>query len=193
MPATTPTRRPGAKNCLPVPNSLQWLPSCHVDPTIWRNIYRACEELAPTHPEFAEVRFAPHDFRRLFATELVNNGLPIHIGAALLGHLDIRTTRGSVAVFSEDVITQYQLFLARRRAQRPPEEYREPTTAEWNDFNEHFDKRRVELGSCGRPYGTPCQHEHACFSELTGHAHPGVARTHSSAELSAFVELSDLP
>jgi hypothetical protein len=27
----------------------------------------------------------------------------------------------------------------------------------------HFDKRRVELGSCGRPYGTPCQHEHACI------------------------------
>ncbi|MFE7112044.1 hypothetical protein ACFU98_31090 [Streptomyces sp. NPDC057575] len=32
--------------------------------------------------------------------------------------------------------------------------------------NEHFDKRRVELGSCGRPYGTPCPHEHVPFSEL---------------------------
>ncbi|MET7544001.1 tyrosine-type recombinase/integrase [Streptomyces sp. NPDC005349] len=44
--------------------------------------------LLPTHPEFAEIRFAPHDLRRLFATDLVNNGLPIHVGAALLGHLD---------------------------------------------------------------------------------------------------------
>jgi hypothetical protein len=26
----------------------------------------------------------------------------------------------------------------------------------------NFDKRKVELGTCGRPYGTPCQHEHAC-------------------------------
>jgi hypothetical protein len=26
----------------------------------------------------------------------VNNGLPIHIGAALLGHLDVQTTRGYV-------------------------------------------------------------------------------------------------
>ncbi|WP_143660147.1 tyrosine-type recombinase/integrase, partial [Streptomyces sp. WZ.A104] len=107
--------------------------------------------------------FAPHDFRRLFATELVNNGLPIHIGAALLGHLDIRTTRGYVAVFDEDVISHYQQFLARRRSARPQEEYRKPTTEEWNDFQEHFDKRRVELGSCGRPYGTPCAHEHACI------------------------------
>lgn len=33
----------------------------------------------------------------------------------------------------------------------------------WSDFQEHFDKRKVELGSCGRPYGTPCAHEHACI------------------------------
>ena len=32
-----------------------------------------------------------------------------------------------------------------------------------NEFEEHFDKRKVELGSCARPYGTPCQHEHACI------------------------------
>jgi hypothetical protein len=42
-------------------------------------------------------------------------------------------------------------------------EYRQPTDDEWAEFQEHFDKRRVELGSCGRPYGTPCAHEHACI------------------------------
>ncbi|WP_407656178.1 hypothetical protein [Lentzea waywayandensis] len=42
-------------------------------------------------------------------------------------------------------------------------EYREATSEEWTEFDEHFDKRKVELGSCGRPYGTPCQHEHACI------------------------------
>jgi hypothetical protein len=26
-----------------------------------------------------------------------------------------------------------------------------------------LDSRKVELGTCGRPYGTPCQHEHACI------------------------------
>jgi integrase len=30
------------------------------------------------------VHFTPHDFRRLFATDAVNNGLPLHIAAALL-------------------------------------------------------------------------------------------------------------
>jgi site-specific recombinase XerD len=131
--------------------------------TVRQLVLRAARSLVPTHPEFAEIRFAPHDFRRLFATELVNNGLPIHIGAALLGHLDVQTTRGYVAVFEEDIVAHYQQFLDRRRARRPEGEYRAPTAAEWSDFQDHFDKRRVELGSCGRPYGTPCAHEHACL------------------------------
>ncbi|MDT5242827.1 MAG: hypothetical protein QOD36_203 [Mycobacterium sp.] len=93
----------------------------------------------------------------------MNNGLPIHIGAALLGHLNLQTTRGYVAVFNEDVIRHYQEFLGRRRGTRPEDEYRDTTEQEWREFEEHFDKRKVELGGCARPYGTPCHHEHACL------------------------------
>ncbi|WP_235990360.1 tyrosine-type recombinase/integrase [Streptomyces ureilyticus] len=107
------------------------------------------------------MKFTPHDFRRIFATELVNSGLPIHIGAALLGHLNIQTTRGYVAVFDEDVVRHYQEHLHHRRQIRPESEYRDTTVQEWGEFEEHFDRRKVELGSCGRPYGTPCRHEHA--------------------------------
>ncbi|MFJ8159217.1 hypothetical protein [Streptomyces sp. NPDC094468] len=57
----------------------------------------------------------------------------------------------------------YRGFLDRRRAERPQEEYREPTAAEWRDFQEHFELRKVSLGTCRRPYGTPCKHEHACI------------------------------
>ncbi|CAM5681453.1 hypothetical protein SGLAM104S_06254 [Streptomyces glaucescens] len=39
---------------------------------------------------------------------------------------------------------------------------------EGSELYEHFDKHRVELGFCGRPYGTPCQHEHVCLSEVAG-------------------------
>ncbi|MEV0492207.1 hypothetical protein [Streptomyces atratus] len=49
---------------------------------------------------------------------MVNSGLPIHIGAALLGHLSIQTTRGYVAVFDERVIRHYQAHLHQRRAVR---------------------------------------------------------------------------
>ena len=106
--------------------------------------------------------FTPNDFRRIFATEAVNNGLPIHIGAALLGHSNLQTTRGYVAVFDEDVVRHYQAYLAARRGLRPQEEYRAVTDTEWGEFEKHFDTRKVELGACARPYRTPCAHEHAC-------------------------------
>jgi site-specific recombinase XerD len=108
------------------------------------------------------LRFTPHDFRRVFSTETVNSGLPIHIAARLLGHLDLNTTQGYVAVYPAEVIRHYRQFIDQRRAERPSEEYREPTDAEWAEFRDHFSLRKVALGTCDRPYGTPCQHEHAC-------------------------------
>ncbi|MGW1917014.1 hypothetical protein ACWCQS_41655 [Streptomyces sp. NPDC002076] len=65
-------------------------------------------------------------------------------------------------MFDEDVIRHYQKHPEHRRQVRPAGEYRETTPDEWTEFEEHFDRRKVELGSCGRPYGTPCQLEHAC-------------------------------
>ncbi|WIX85786.1 site-specific integrase [Amycolatopsis sp. DG1A-15b] len=105
----------------------------------------------------------PHDFRRLFTTDAVNNGLPIHIAAELLGHRNLDTTMGYTAVYPQEVIDRYQQFVERRRALRPTEEYRPPTAAELSEFAAHFGQRRIEMGSCVRPYGTPCAHEHACL------------------------------
>lgn len=106
---------------------------------------------------------APHDFRRLFTTDAVNNGLPVHIAAELLGHKNLDTTMGYAAVYPQEVIDRYQQFVERRRALRPTEEYRAPTAAELTEFANHFGQRRIEMGSCVRPYGTPCAHEHACL------------------------------
>jgi hypothetical protein len=118
-------------------------------------LFRLCVGLADEHPQLASIRFTPHDFRRLFATDLANHGLPIHIGAALLGHLNLQTFHGYVAVFPEDVIHHYQAHLANRRTGRPTSEYRPVTDAEWAEFEEHFNKRKVELGQCGRPTRRP--------------------------------------
>ena len=102
------------------------------------------------------IRFTPHDLRRIFATETVNSGLPIHIAQKLLGHLDLNTTQGYVAVYPDAVIRHYREFVANRRWSRPSGEYREPSDAEWAEFEQHFTLRKVALGNCHRPYGTPC-------------------------------------
>ena len=113
------------------------------------------------------VTFTPHDFRRIFTTDAVLNGMPPHIAQLILGHKDINTTMGYKAVYPEEAINGHRAFIARRRELRPSEEYRTPNDEEWEEFLGHFERRRVALGDCGRAYGTSCIHEHSCFSELT--------------------------
>jgi Phage integrase family len=106
--------------------------------------------------------YTPHDFRRMFITDAVTGGLPVHIAAKILSHHNLNTMQAYLAVFQEELIRSYRAFLDTRRAVRPAAEYREPTEEEWEEFQNHFELRKVELGTCGRPYGTPCAHEHAC-------------------------------
>jgi len=54
------------------------------------------------------VAFTAHDFRRVFATEADSDGLPIHIAAKLLGHLDLNTTQAYVAIYPDDVVHRCQ-------------------------------------------------------------------------------------
>ena len=107
--------------------------------------------------------FTPHDFRRIFTTEAVLNGMPPHIAQLILGHKDINTTMGYKAVYPEEAINGHRAFIARRRELRPSEEYRAPTDAEWEEFLGHFERRKLALGDCGRAYGTSCIHEHSCL------------------------------
>ncbi len=107
--------------------------------------------------------FTPHDFRRLFITEAVLNGMPPHIAQLVAGHADIRATMGYKAVYPEEVINAHRAFIARRRATRPGEEYRVPADEEWEQFLGHFERRKVALGDCGRAYGASCVHEHSCI------------------------------
>ncbi|MBE7326038.1 site-specific integrase, partial [Nocardioides sp. Y6] len=116
-----------------------------------------------TNSDGTPAKFSPHDFRRIFATEAVASGLPVHITAKILGHDSIATTQTYVAVYDRDVIEHHRAYIARRRALRPSQEYREPTDSEWDEFLGHFAQRKLELGTCGRAYGTGCQHEHACI------------------------------
>ena len=108
------------------------------------------------------LHFTPHDFRRMFITDAILNGLPPHIAQVIAGHRDINVTLGYKAVYPEETITAHLAFLARRRALRPTDEYRVPTDDEWENFLGHFERRKVSIGTCARAFSTPCIHEHAC-------------------------------
>ena len=108
------------------------------------------------------LHYTAHDFRRMFITDAILNGLPPHIAQVIAGHRSINVTMGYNAVYPEEAIQAHLAFLARRRALRPTEEYRTPTDEEWQEFLGHFERRKVSIGTCARAFGTPCIHEHAC-------------------------------
>ncbi|HET9566410.1 MAG TPA: site-specific integrase [Mycobacterium sp.] len=110
----------------------------------------------------APLTFHPHDFRRIFVTDAIMNGLPPHIAQVICGHKTIGTTMAYKAVYPAETIEAHRAFIARRRAVRPGEEYRTPTDEEWDAFLAHFEKRKVSVGTCARAFSTPCIHEHAC-------------------------------
>ena len=123
------------------------------------------------------VRFTPHDFRRMFITDAVMNGLPPHIAQVIAGHHDLNVTMGYKAVYPDEALQAHLAFLARRRALRPSEEYRSPTDEEWQAFFGHFERRKVSVGTCGRAFETPCIHEHACVRCALLWPDPSPART----------------
>ena len=108
------------------------------------------------------LRYTPHDFRRIFITDVIRNGLPPHIAQVIAGHQDLNVTMGYKAVYPDEAIQAHLAFLGRRRALRPAGEYRAPTDEEWQQFLGHFERRKVSIGTCARAFGTPCVHEHAC-------------------------------
>jgi hypothetical protein len=107
--------------------------------------------------------FTPHDFRRPVHHRDGRIRPPATHRRRPPRHIELETTRGYAAVFPDEVIRRHQEFIARRRAQRDSAEYRDVAPDEWAEFEKHFQLRRVELGDCFRPYGTPCVHEHACI------------------------------
>lgn len=126
------------------------------------SLIRALKTASLTDVSSQPLTFTPHDFRRLFITDAIRTGLPPHIAAAICGHQLLDTTMGYAAIYADDVIAHHRAFIARRRAERPSQEYRDLTPEEWQEFLGHFELRKVALGICTRDHGTPCVHEHAC-------------------------------
>lgn len=127
---------------------------------------RLCALLAETHPAMHERHFAPHDFRRLFATDVVNHGLPIHI-APRFSVTSTSRPPTATSPFSTKTSSGTTRGTSPIAAPCDPSANtsRSPDT-ERTEFEAHFDKRKVELGQCGRPYATPCTHDTPACARL---------------------------
>jgi hypothetical protein len=151
----------------PMPLLFQWRTGGQNRPISETMIRRALDETLDfaglTDNTGRPLDYQPHDFRRIFITDAIMNGLPPHIAQIIAGHDDISTTMRYKAIYPMEAIEAHRAFIARRRSTRPGEEYRTPTNEEWDEFLGHFERRKLSIGTCGRAFGTPCIHEHACI------------------------------
>ena len=74
------------------------------------------------------IHLTPHDFRRIFSTTAVQDGLPLHIASKILGHRHLTSTEPYVAVFQDDLIRTYRTFVDNRRTGRPRRSTANPPT-----------------------------------------------------------------
>lgn len=136
-----------------------------------------------TRADGSPLTFRPHDLRRIFATDAQSSGVPIHVIASILGHESIETTAIYAAVYSSDIIDAHTNFIAKRRAKTNSADQREITEEEWKEFQRHFVERKLSLGTCGRSWGSSCEHEHACVRCALLRPDP--------ASLHRFIEIRD--
>lgn len=72
----------------------------------------AIESIVRSLGKIADVENAhPHRFRRTLATNMINNGAPIQIVQAILGHEDIRTTQVYYTVCQENIKRSYGMYM----------------------------------------------------------------------------------
>jgi integrase len=72
------------------------------DETVRTMLHQALTDTGLSDATDAPLRYTPHDFRRLFITDAILNGLPPHIAQVIAGHQDINVTLGYKAVYPEE-------------------------------------------------------------------------------------------
>ena len=97
--------------------------------------------------------FTPHDFRRIFITEAIMNGMPPHIAQLVAGHADINATMGYKAVYPEEAINAHRAFIARRRALRPARNTAPPPTRNGRSSSATSSAARSPSATAAAPTG----------------------------------------
>jgi integrase len=117
------------------------------------------------------LRLRPHDCRRVFASEHLNNNTPPHVIQALLGHATIDTVMVYAKLYPSELIEGY------RRALRGayvtahgPDALRNPTLEEWSAFSASCSMRDMGTHLCALPAGEHCPKGLVCLGCV--HAQP---------------------
>jgi hypothetical protein len=118
----------------------------------------------------------PHDCRRVFASEHLNNNTPVHVIQALLGHATINTVMVYAKLYPRNLVEEY------RKAVRGLyntfygiDSLKNPTSDEWATFERSCSMRDMGTHLCALPTGEHCPRGLVCLG--CAHAQPKKSST----------------
>lgn len=113
----------------------------------------------------------PHDCRRVFASEHLNNNTPVHVIQALLGHASLDTVMIYAKLYPNQLIEEYRKTMrGLYNAFYGAEALKNPTAAEWAAFAASCNLRDMGTHLCALPTGEHCPRGLVCLG--CGHAQP---------------------
>ena len=117
------------------------------------------------------LRLRPHDCRRLFASELLNNNVPVPVIGALLGHASLDTVMVYAKLYPATMIEEYRKAVRATYSDfHGPDSLRAPTADEWQQFSASCNLRDMGTHLCALPTGDHCSRGLVCLG--CSHAQP---------------------
>jgi len=112
----------------------------------------------------SELVLRPHDCRRAFASEHLNNNTPIHVIQALLGHASPDTVMVYAKLYPATLIDEYRKTVRAAYADfHGPDSLRAPDAAEWREFARSVELRDMGTHLCALPAGEHCARGLVCL------------------------------
>jgi integrase len=113
----------------------------------------------------------PHDCRRVFASEHLNNNTPVHVIQALLGHASLDTVMIYAKLYPSQLIEEYRKTIrGLYNAHYGDNGLKNPTTEEWAAFAASCNLRDMGTHLCALPTGEHCPKGLLCLG--CTHAQP---------------------
>lgn len=115
--------------------------------------------------------FAPHDGRRVFASEHLNNNTPVHVIAALLGHAALDTVMVYAKLYPTTLVEEYRKAVRGSfLAAYGDDALSNPSAEEWAELAESCSLRDMGTHLCALPTGDHCSRGLVCLG--CSHAQP---------------------
>lgn len=157
--------------------------------TIRERLRRVSIDAGLRQADGSQLILRPHDCRRLFASEHLNNDTPVHVIQALLGHATIGTVMVYAELYPRQLIESYRRSIRGNYADLYGKDVlRNPTKQEWEQFSANCSMRDMGTHLCALPTGDHCPRGLVCLGCV--HAQPkksaariflGMLKSHTAA------------